>query len=402
MNGSRARWMIVGLLFFSTVINYVDRQTLSILSPTLRREFHLSERHYANAVSAFLIAYTVMYSLSGRLLDRIGVRAGMALCIAWWSVATMLTSLARGPMSLAAFRFLLGIGEPGVFPAGLKACSEWFSPRERALPTGVFSSGSALGAVLAPPIVAWITVRYGWRYAFTIPGAVGLLWIPIWLQAYRRPPRSIGKQEPAGRSWSQMLRERKLWAVVLPRVASDPVWYFYLFWLPDYLQRERGLSLAQIGIYGWIPFLFADFGNVGGGALSDWLVRRGWPARQARIAMLVGVGCVAPFGALVGAVRSTAVAIAITCLIGFLTQCWTTNISTLAADLFPQEERGTVAGLMGTAGSLGGVLFSQALGLLIGVFGYPSAFVAAAVMHPVAATVLVLLARGGREQSGDP
>jgi ACS family hexuronate transporter-like MFS transporter len=139
MNGSRARWMIVGLLFFSTVINYVDRQTLSILSPTLRREFHLSERHYANAVSAFLIAYTVMYSLSGRLLDRIGVRAGMALCIAWWSVATMLTSLARGPMSLAAFRFLLGIGEPGVFPAGLKACSEWFSPRERALPTGVFS-----------------------------------------------------------------------------------------------------------------------------------------------------------------------------------------------------------------------------------------------------------------------
>jgi ACS family hexuronate transporter-like MFS transporter len=301
MNGSRARWMIVGLLFFSTVINYVDRQTLSILSPTLRREFHLSERDYANAVSAFLIAYTVMYSLSGRLLDRIGVRAGMALCIAWWSVATMLTSLARGPMSLAAFRFLLGIGEPGVFPAGLKACSEWFSPRERALPTGVFSSGSALGAVLAPPIVAWITVRYGWRYAFTIPGAVGLLWIPIWLQAYRRPPRSIGKQEPAGRSWSQMLRERKLWAVVLPRVASDPVWYFYLFWLPDYLQRERGLSLAQIGIYGWIPFLFADFGNVGGGALSDWLVRRGWPARQARIAMLVGVGCVAPFGALVGA-----------------------------------------------------------------------------------------------------
>ncbi|MEO7652971.1 MAG: MFS transporter, partial [Bryobacteraceae bacterium] len=252
-------------------------------------------------------------------------------------------------------------------------------------------------AVLAPPIVAWITLRYGWRYAFLIPGAIGLLWIPLWLSAYRRPPESLDEPKLAGRPWGALLRERKVWALVLPRVASDPVWYFYLFWLPYYLQRERGLSLAQIGIYGWIPFLFADFGNLGGGAFSDWLVRRGWPAPKARVALLVGVGCLAPFGALVGVMSTTAVAIAITCLVAFLTQCWSTNIYALAADLFPQEERGTVAGMMGTAGSLGGVLFSQVLGILIVTFGYPSAFAVAAVMHPVAATALVLMLRGCRD-----
>ena len=381
--------MIVALLFLATVVNYIDRQTLSVLSPTLRREFHLSERDYANAVSAFLIAYTVMYSLAGRLLDRIGVRLGMALCMAWWSVAGMMTSLAQGAMSLAACRFLLGIGEPGVFPAGLKACSELFIPKERALPTGIFSSGSAMGAVIAPPLVAWITLRYGWRYAFIIPGILGLLWIPLWWRAYG-PKTAAEHRDPKGRPWRRMLHDRKVWTLVLPRVASDPVWYFYLFWLPDYLQRERGLSLAQIGIYGWIPFLCADVGNIGGGALSDWLVRRGWPARKARIALLAAVGCLAPFGALVAVVDSTASVIAITCGVAFLTQCWSTNISTLAADLFPQEERGTVAGMMGTAGSLGGVLFSQMLGLLIATFGYGSAFVAAAALHPIAATLLVL------------
>jgi ACS family hexuronate transporter-like MFS transporter len=312
--------------------------------------------------------------------------------MAWWSVAGMLTSVARGATSLALFRFLLGVGEPGVYTAGLKACSEWFPSKERALPTGIFSSGSAKGAVVAPPLVAFITLRYGWQHAFIIPGIIGLLWIPLWWRAYRaKMPAEYRGHE--GRSWTRMLQDRKVWALVLPRVASDPVWYFYLFWLPDYLQRERGLSLAQIGIYGWIPFLCADIGNIGGGALSDWLVRHRWPARKARVAMLVVVGCLAPFGALVAIVDSTAAAIAITCGVAFLTQCWATNISTLAADLFPQEERGTVAGMMGTAGSLGGVLFSQVLALLITTFGYGSAFAAAAVMHPIAMTSLLLLLR---------
>jgi ACS family hexuronate transporter-like MFS transporter len=248
---------------------------------------------------------------------------------------------------------------------------------------------------VAPPLVAWIALRYGWRYAFVIPGALGLLWIPLWLAWYRRPAElQVGQSAGRGRSWLQLMRERKVWALVLSRMTSDPVWYFYLFWLPDYLQRGRHMSLTQIGIYGWIPFLAADLGSVGGGALSDWLIRHGWPAEKARWAVLVGATCVSPLGALVGIVDTTVMAVLITCLIAFLTQCWSTNTATLISDLLPEDERATVMGMMGTAGSIGGILFAQILALSISHFGYPSAFVLAAVLHPVAATLLTVLLKG--------
>lgn len=396
------RWVILGLLFLATVINFVDRQTLSILAPTLRSELSLSESDYANVVTAFLVAYTVMYSVSGRLLDRFGVRLGLAACIGWWSLATMLTARASSAFSLAAFRFLLGVGEPGIFPGGVKVCSEWFPRRLRAFAIGFFSSGSAIGALIAPPLIAWITLRYGWRTAFFLPGAIGLFWIPVWLLVYR-PNRAKVADKTAvvevTRSWWQLLRERRVWALVLPRLVSDPVWYLYLFWLPDYLQRVRGLSLKEIGLYGWIPFLFADLGALGGGALSDWLIRRGWQPHRARLALLVTVGCLAPLGALVGFLPTAATAIAMTCLIAFLTQCWATNTSALTADTFVHGETGTVAGMMGTAGSLGGVLFTQLLGVTINAFGYSSAFVLGAIMHPIAATLVVLLYRSQRSKA---
>lgn len=398
MKPSRVRWAIAGLLFLATAINYVDRQTLSILSPTLRRELGLDDAGYANAVSAFLISYTVMYALSGRWVDRVGVRLGMVAAIAWWSVATMLTSLARGAHSLAAFRFLLGIGEPAVYPAGIKACGEWFRKSERALPVGIFSSGSAVGAVIAPPLIAFLTLHFGWRCAFLIPGAVGLTWIPLWLRVYRRPPpleEDAATRAPA-RTWRELARDRSVWALVLPRLASDPVWYFYLFWLPDYLQRARGMSLAEIGFYGWIPFLAADAGNVFGGAVSDWLVRRGGTPKCARMSVLAAVGCLAPFGALVGRVETTTAAVAITCLVAFLCQCWSTNIAALAADLFPNDTA-SVVGMMGTAGSLAGAGFTQLLAVVIAGFGYPAAFVLAAALHPTAA--VTLFAVMGRRRS---
>lgn len=405
MGYRRLRWVIVGLLAVSTVLNYIDRQTLSILSTTLRRELRLSDSDYANAVTAFLLSYTVMYSLAGRFMDRIGLRIGIAACIAWWSVATMLTSLARGASSLALCRFLLGVGEPGIFPGGVKACGEWFPRGERALATGVFSSGSALGAVLAPPLIVWITLQFGWRYAFLLPGAVGLLWIPLWVYVYRSPnihpglsaeERSLLAAEnetTPGRPWLTMLKERVVWSLVLPRFVGDSVWYFYLFWLPDYLQRERNLSLAEVGFYGWIPFLFADLGNIGGGAASDFLVRRGWSPMKARGALLACVGLLSPLGAFVGLAPQTATAIAVTCLIACLTQVWSTNTATLSADLFPANERSTVMGMMGTAGALGGILFAQALGWTISSFGYGSAFLLAAVLHPLAVLLLFLLKR---------
>jgi ACS family hexuronate transporter-like MFS transporter len=402
MNYRGVRRVIVALLFVSTALNYIDRQTLSILSPTLRREFHLTEAGYANIVTAFLAAYTVMYALSGRLIDRIGVRIGVVASIAWWSIATMLTGLARSSAMLGAFRFLLGVGEPAIYPAGVKACGEWFPGGSRALAVGVFSSGSTVGAVLAPPLVAWVTLEFGWRWAFLLPGLAGLLWIPLWLSTYRpiREHPAVTRQDlgelrlaPATstQSWLQLIRRRKVWALVGPRMASDPLWYFYLFWLPDYLQRARGMTLAQIGIYGWIPFLAADLGSVGGGAISDYLVRRGWTAKNARLAVLIGVGVLSPLGALVGIVNTTTAAILITCVIAFLAQCWSTNTATLSADLFPEDERATVLGMMGAAGSIGGILFAQVLALAIVHFGYPSAFVLAATLHPLAALLVMIL-----------
>jgi len=389
---TQRRWVIVGLLGVATTINYIDRQTLSILSPTLRRELHLTDQDYSNIVTAFLISYTVMYSLGGRIMDAIGVRLGLSLSLAWWSVATVLTGFARGAVSLSVFRFLLGIGEPCVFPAGVKVCGEWFPDRLRATATGIFSSGSALGAILAPPLTAWITIQFGWRYAFLIPGVLGLLWLPAWWLVYR-PATDVATPARSEKEWLRLLSSRTVWGLVLARLFSDPVWYFYLFWLPDYLQRERQLSLAQIGFYGWIPFLFADLGSLGGGMLSDSLVRRGLTSQHARLAVLIGVACVAPAGALVGFAPSTATAIAVTCVVAFLTQCWSTNTAALVADVVPQEQAGSVMGLMGTAGSLAGAFFAQLLGYVIHTFGYPAAFGMAALLHPCAATLLVCLVR---------
>lgn len=402
---SRLRWWVVGLLFLATVINYIDRQTLSILGTTLRTELHLTDRDYANCVSAFLLSYAVMYTVSGRLIDGIGVKVGAALCVVWWSLAAMLTGFARGAGTLALFRFLLGVGEPGIYPAGMKACGEWFPRRLRGTAIGIFSSGSSIGAILAAPLVVWMTTQFGWRSAFVIPGLVGLvIWLPLWLLIYRSPSataitpeESAALEADAGagekRSWVALLRERKVWALILGRVGADPVWYLYLFWLPDYFQRVRHLSLVEIGIYAWIPFLFADLGSVFGGMMSDALIRRGWAAPRARFAVLAGIAVLAPLGAFVGFLHSTVAAIAITCLIAFLCQAWSTNMATMVPDLTSRRETASVMGLLGTAGSVGGMLFAQVLGFSIATFGYSSAFVMAAVLHPLSLALLYAFLR---------
>ncbi len=400
-----ARWWVVGLLFLATVINYVDRQTLSILSTTLRKELHLTDKDYANCVSAFLVSYAVMYSVSGRVIDRVGVKVGAAACVIWWSVAAALTGLARGPLSLAFFRFLLGVGEPGIFPAGMKACGEWFPKRLRGTAIGIFSSGSSIGAIIAVPLVVWMTTHWGWRAAFVIPGIVGIvIWLPLWLAVYRQPQQT--RIDPADaeelasdanpgerRSWSALLRERKVWALVLGRVGADPVWYLYLFWLPDYLQRVRHLSLVEIGLYAWIPFVFADLGAVFGGMISDRLIKRGWAAPRARFGVLCGIALIAPLGAAVGFLESTVLSMGVICVIAFLCQAWSTNMATLVPDLTSRSETASVMGLLGTSGSLGGIAFAQVLGFSIAHFGYSSAFVMAAVLHPLSLLMLWLLLR---------
>lgn len=401
--GHRLRWLILGLLSFATVANYVDRQTLSVLAPVLRAQFHLSEIDYSRVVTAFLLSYTMMYAVSGRIIDRIGVRLGTAAAVLWWSLATMATGLARGLISLEFIRFVLGIGEPGIYPAGLRAIGEWFPEPERATATGIFSSGSAIGAILAPPLVAIVGIHLGWRYAFLIPGAIGLVWLPAWILVYRRPPEREDIAERATdraanlrgafqrRSWIQLIRDRRVLAVILPRFASDPVWYFYLFWLPDYLEKSRHFTLAKLGLYGWIPFLFADIGNVLGGVASDRLVRSGLSPRRSRLTVLVGVACLGPVGALVGIVPGRVTVLLISCLVAFLCQSWSTNIGALALDVVAISETSSVIGLMGAVGSIGGIAFSAVLGVIIQHLGYSAAFVVAGALQPIAALILVSL-----------
>ncbi len=392
---NRLRWFLIGWITLSSVLNYMDRQTLSVVAPLLRDEFKLTNQDYSNIVSAFLVSYTVMYTVGGWFVDWIGERIGMAACIIWWSIATMLHSLARGAFSLGVYRFVLGIGEPGNYPAALKATTSWFTKAERGLPIAVYSSASSLGAIIAPPLIAWLTLRYGWRYAFLVPGSLGLIWVVVWLRTYHRPEGNLDAVEPARPPvrWAALLGDRNVLALVLARLLADPVWYFYLFWTPEYLKRARGFSLAEIGLYGWIPFVAATVGGMSGGLASDRLIRGGTGPAAARRRVLYLSAVLAPLAALTGWVSSAGAAIALIAVIAFVSYVWFTNTAALVADVFPESVVGTVQGLIGTAGSGGGILFNLAVGFLLDRFSYTPVFLLAGSMHLAASLALWLLMR---------
>ena len=285
---SRLRWVLIALAFLASVINYLDRQTLSVLAPVLQDEFHMPPTQYSRIVFAFMLAYTVMNGLSGQIIDRVGLKIGYALTVAWWSAAEILHAFSNGVVSLGIFRFLLGMGEAGNWPAGVKLVAEWFPPGERALASGIFNSGSSIGAVIAPPLVTWIVLSSGWRQAFAFIGLTGFVWLIFWWMLYR--PRVGGASAPKPRPMPvrQLFQDRFLWQLTLSKVFSDPVWYFYIFWFSQYLKTARGFTLLEIGQTAWIPFLAADIGNVMGGLFSARLTRRGISADRAhRIGVLV-------------------------------------------------------------------------------------------------------------------
>jgi ACS family hexuronate transporter-like MFS transporter len=416
----QARWFIVAWLTLSTILNLIDRQTLSILAPFLREKFQISQHGYSNIVSAFLISYTVMYTVGGRLVDRIGERIGMAACIVWWSVCTMLTAFIQGAFSLGAIRFLLGIGEPGNYPAALRACTRWFPRADRGLPIAMFSSGSSVGNVLAPPLIAGLTLWFGWRSAFVLPGALGLLWAVGWLWMYRVPERyprisreelaaleEAGPHSPSAQAgslcharWIDLLKNRNVLALVLARFVSDPVWYFYLFYIPDYLKAERGFSLRDIGLFAWMPFVAGTAGGMLAGVISDRLIHRGWQPAAARTRVLYVTGVIAPLGMLTAKAPSAAVAIALIAVVAFVVYCWFINTAAVIPDFFPQAVVGSVLGLMGTAGSAGGILFTQLVGFLLSRYSYGIVFVLAGSMHLLAAVVLWSLLRHPGQASG--
>jgi ACS family hexuronate transporter-like MFS transporter len=401
------RWFIAIWLMLSTVLNVLDKQTLSVLAPLLRDELHLSVQAYSNVVTAFMISFAVMYTVSGRLVDWLGERIGMSACIFWWSICTMLTGLATSAMSLGVMRFLLGIGEPGNYPAALRATTRWFPKAERGLPIALFSSGGAIGNVLAAPLIAALTYWFGWRAAFFVPGALGLLWLLVWLAVYRGPEeypgiraeelRGLEKVERArslGLSeWAALLGNRNVLALLLARFISDPVWYFYIFWIPEYLKRERGFSLADIGLYAWIPFVAGAIGGMTGGRLSDMLIRRGVVASKARARVLYVAAAVAPLGILTSQVKSPALAIALIAVMAFVVYTWFINTAAMIPDVVGEKNVGSVLGFIGTAGSIGGVLFTPLVGYLVSHYSYHAVFALAGSMHAAGAVILWALRR---------
>ena len=401
------RWVIAVWLTLSTMLNLIDRNSLSVLAPFLRDKFHLTVQDYAHVTTAFLTSYTIMYAVGGRLVDWIGERVGMAVCIVWWSICTMLTSLMQGAVSLASVRFLLGLGEPANYPAALRATTAWFPKSERGLPIALFSSGSAVGNVLAPPLIAAITLVFGWRAAFVLPGVLGLVWVAGWLMIYFGPEAYPGapveklsalKDESrnagqSARSWFGLLKQRNVFALVVSRFISDPVWYFYVFWIPEYLKREHGFGLADIGLYAWIPFVAGAAGGMTAGWTSDVLIARGVSPVKARARILYISAILAPLGIWTSRVHSAAAAIFLIAVMAFVVYCWFINTAAIIPDVVPENVVGSVLGFMGTAGSAAGATFQIFLGYLLSRYSYGPAFAVAGSMHVLAALVLRSLLR---------
>lgn len=381
---------MIFLVFLATVINYLDRQTLSVVAPELMREFGMSNVTYSRIVFAFMLAYTVMNGISGPMIDRLGTRLGYSVCVAWWSVAAVLHVFATGPVSLGIARFLLGMGEAGNWPAGVRVVAEWFPVRERAFASGIFNSGSSIGAVIAPPLVAWLALTFGWRSAFVAVGATGFLWLILWRLIYRMPPQMANSAaEDAAPPVRQLMRERFVWTFTLSKVFMDPVWYFYIFWFPQYLQNARGFDLAAVGKFAWIPFLTADFGNLLGGAFSGWLLRRSViPPRARKIA----VCCFAML--MTAAIPAVLVkeAYASIAWVSVATLGYTgavANMLSFPADVFPKNTVASIWGFASMGSGFGGMVFSLLTGWVIDRYSYIPAFIGFGLI-PILSAVIVL------------
>lgn len=418
------RWYICGLLFFASAINYVDRQVIGILKPTLQQQYGWSELDYGDIVFAFQLAYAIGFLIAGRMMDRLGTRIGFAMAIVIWSVAAMAHAevLAFGPAvaallgfvgltysaSVAGFiaaRFALGIGEAGNFPGAVKTVAEWFPKRERAFATGIFNAGTNVGALVTPLIVPWITLTYGWYWAFIWTGSIGFVWLAAWWLTYRpaeEHPRLSAAElayirsdpaDPVVRiSWSRILPQRQAWAFAAAKFMTDPVWWLYLFWIPDFLFRNHGLNLATMGLPLVVIYIVADVGSVAGGWLSSALIRRGWSVNAARkTAMGVCAVAVVPI-VLAANTSSLWFAVALISLAAAAHQGWSANVYTLVSDTFPRQAVGSVIGFGGMMGAVGGMLIAKLTAYLLEMTGsYVPVFLIAGSAYLLALAVVHLL-----------
>jgi ACS family hexuronate transporter-like MFS transporter len=401
------RWRILALLFLVTVINFVDRQTLSVVAPVIREQFHLSATDYGKIVSSFMLGMMVGEFPIGWMMDRAGVRTGFSFAVIWWSIATGLHSVARSALQFSGLRFWMGTGECGNFSGGMKVVSEWFPARERALAVGCFNAGSMIGSLIATPVVAFLTIHYGWRVAFVLPGVLGAFWVLAWRSTYR-PLNSHPQVTAAEREYisagsaklappppnGALLVRIQTWGLMTCRFLVGPVIQFYWFWMADYLHNARGLSLASIGMFGWLPYLFGDLGSIGGGWIAGVLMKHGVSLKNARlITLAAGATCCALSFTVTRATTAT-LAILLISVVVFGHTFLSANMFAAISDIFPANAVGRVTGLTGIAGGISGILFPLATGFMVDRFSYTPVFLIAAFMPALGVSALSLTAAG--------
>lgn len=408
------RWWIVGLIFLATLINYIDRLTISVLAPVITRDLGLTNTEFGGILTWFLFAYTISQGLSGKLYDRIGTKRGFVCSILLWSIAAIAHAFARGLASLSVFRFVLGLGEAGNWPGAAKTVAEWFPIRERAFGMAIFNSGAAIGSVVAPPLIVWLSLTYGWQTTFIVTGSLGFAWLVLWLLFYQPPdrhkwlneeerqlihegqrvPETVDAQalEPsAPLGWRELLRYRQVWAIVLSRFLTDPVWWLYISWLPKYLADARGFSLVKIGLFAWVPYVAADAGSLSGGWLSGYLISRGWSVDRSRKLVILIAALLMPAGILAAFAHDAMVALILIGIVLFGFQVWINNVQTLPSDFFSYKAVASVAGLGGTGAGIGSMIFIFSTGWVVDHFSYVPVLVAAGLLAPLGTLVLFAL-----------
>jgi ACS family hexuronate transporter-like MFS transporter len=408
------RWLIALGLGLAAVLNYIDRNVLGLLAPTIQQELGISDEQYGTVINFFLAAYTLSYLVSGRIVDKIGVRLSLALFIAWWSIANALTGFAHSLRSLCVFRFMLGLGEAGCWTASPKAVSEWFPASERGIAIGLYSIGGAIGATIAPILVTVIATRYGWRWVFAVTPVLAGLWIAFWLWLYKKPrqhPRLTDAErsylatnlEPTaldanvdtvseGTRWRQVLQMPAVWRLLTARLLTDQVWYFYQFWMPKYLHTVRGLDQAGLSIL-WLVFLAADVGFILGGFSAGRLIRCGFLPVPARLRTMLICALLVPLSFAVPFMPSLASLVALCMVIACAATAWLNNVTSLVVDVTPKPVLGTAFGLIACGSTLGGFLMNAGVGWLAAHHAYNVCFYVMAFVHPLAFLVLKGLSR---------
>ena len=424
------RWVIIALVFFATLINYIDRLTISVLAPVIVQDLGLTNTEFGGIATWFLVAYTLSQGLSGKLYDRVGIKRGFTVSIIVWSLAAMGHAFAGGLRSLSAMRFILGLGEAGNWPGAAKTVAEWFPARQRAFAMAIFNSGAAIGSIVAPPVIVGLTTYFGhWQPTFLVTGTLGFGWLLLWWLVYDKPEShkwmtqaeltlireddaetvrngdaetitaslrpGVSASQPPG--WLELLRYRQTWGIVVARFLVDPIWWLYITWLPLYLNKVHGFDLKQIGLFAWVPFVAADAGSLFGGWLSGFLIGRGWTVNAARKAVIGFAARLMPAGIVAAYTPDAMMALALIGVVLFGFQAWINNVQTLPSDMFPSSAVGSVAGLGGTGAGIGSMIFIFSTGWVVDNFSYTPVLVFAGILAPLGTIALfALMGRVGK------